>query len=256
MVYAEQSARKATGSDPLAPKPAAQALDVSAAPQSALQSFSTLLFPQSSQTTTTASPPETSSTTATQTESSGYLARACSWLGDKACCVYEGAKKHCSALMQVRSLSELKDWAGNLISETWTGLKTAASEIWKGIKEIAADVFSTRQKTALEVSQELIKLTREDLVAHAEKKEQEKLASDLERQHEVSRLQELQRIKNLETSLTRITCFSANTIDQMCVGNLKLALLSNSIASEQMPEVRRFLASLEAESRVKPSVES
>jgi len=196
--------------------------------------FSELKFPTT----------EPTAKTAHVSEAPGLMATAGQWLKETASAFCHGAEKHWKALLEVRSFSDFKDWAGNVLSDTWNGVTRVAADVWKAAVTVSQELFRPRHPDAALAMRTLSEAIHEEHVAQAEKKDAEKIAAFYEQRDESKRLEERKHVREQDAA-AHVSMLANGFADDMSLGNLKMAVLGNLIPPEKMPEVQRFLAESE-----------
>jgi hypothetical protein len=150
-----------------------------------------------------------------------------------------------SELSKVRSFSDLIDWGKKAVSEISDGVSNAVSSLRElFFAESAYEAARQRQRDNREP---YTAMYRSMAVADEAKREAEKeqKLSDAHR----SNKENAGLIEKQTQQLERITHVAPRFADRKEIEELKIAILTNRIPPEDMPEVRRFLAALADEAR-------
>jgi len=175
-------------------------------------------------------------------------ANAFTWAKDKCVGAACSVRDHVADLKNVRSFDDLTTWAKNFASDAWNGITSTISEATTGVKRFYRELTETARISPPEsAAQSLGAVIERAAVAAAEKKEREKVV----RQEEADARAKLRHTSAYhhgmkEKLLYAIEC-APKFIDRETLQSIRLAILTNRIPPERMPEVRRFLQQISDE---------
>ncbi|MFN8391748.1 MAG: hypothetical protein U0136_15775 [Bdellovibrionota bacterium] len=192
-----------------------------------------------------AAPTDTTTNQASQTISESSPTRSIlSFVAQKAGDAVAWMGKKASELLECRSFEDLGRWGKRVFSEALEGLQRVAEDFREFVQSTRAD---QRTEAAAAKAHEYTTMLTELAVSAEEIKAERKRAmqeeADWERAHRPSHTPEQEKTREFE----HITKLSPRSADRAEVQDLKIAITTNHIPTEDMPEVRRFLAAVEAE---------
>ena len=209
---------------------------------------------ETSQTSVTEAKSETGSPSSTGQTIFDGMANALTWAKDKCVGAACSIKDHVAQLKDVRSVSDFKNWATDFASDAWKGITSTVSEAKQGVTNFYRTLTeSYRPAPAESPAQTIAKAIDVAVATVQEKKEQARLVQQEEADARLKRADKDAYHSGLREKLLYAIECAPKFIDRETLQTIQLAILTNHIPPERMPEVRRFLQQVEQEERSKRS---